>query len=327
MTSIWIIRDNINTNAKPLTRNGMDLPEVLVDMADAHNIFGMVWPLWKVNAWGKGGYEVLVSGPAGGVVSLGPVDMTPPDLAEALSAPTAPADPPRLKSAPAPMSQQDTASFRLLLLNMQTPAHPGWTERLKGLSKFIPLIDFAATPGYSLKDLSFDTPGRGCVVHLHPFLHEHDPKLRCYARWLSAYTYLEKTVYDNLTWDAQDMVSVALAMAYHAAELYLRESPKECPGLNSPIPMGSFHQEVLDELDATAGFLALKDADYGQAFRRFGPKGVLVRTYDKFSRYTTLKTQTIPPTYEPLVDSLKDMEGYSLILAGLFQESLEENLP
>ena len=320
MTSLWIIRDNGNPSSKPLIRKGQDLPQVLVDISDAHNIFGMVWPDWTVSAWGRGTREALVSDPDGAITSLGPVDLVPPKQVspEEVSAPIA------SHVGEDPATSPDTASFRLLLLNMQTPANTGWAERLRELPTYIPHINFLVSPGFSLdSNKALESPS-GRPVHLFPFLQEEDPKLRCYARWLSTFNYLVENSHNENT---QDLVTLAMVLAYLAAELYLRESPKAYPGLASPLPEGEVYTEVIDELGRTAEFLARKDADYGQAFRRFGPEGVMTRAYDKFSRYTTLKVRATAPTYESLLDSLKDMEGYSLILAGLFQESLEEILP
>lgn len=312
MTSLWILRKNGKDFCPP--RNGRDLPQVLVDMEEAHVIFAEVFPQQTVRAWGKGDYEVLVSAPDGSVTSLGPLEIQEVNIKE-------------IREVIAPIEQEplpskDSPAFKLLLLNMQTPPHPGWAGTLRGLSKDVPEAMRPKNEEWEGIPPILQAPETGIQTAL--FLKGNDPKLMYYLRWISLFKYMQER-FGGLT--PQTKLTIALRMAYYAAALYLRESPRILPGLDQPVPLGDVHQEIIDELSSTASFLVMKDADYGQAFRRFGAEGVMVRAYDKFSRYTTLKSSETDPSFEPLLDSLKDMEGYSLILAGLFSEALNEILP
>ena len=75
-------------------------------------------------------------------------------------------------------------------------------------------------------------------------------------------------------------------------------------------------------------FIALKDADYGQAIRRFGMKGLLVRLFDKFSRLTTLASrEDRAGRFESLDDTCKDLLAYSLMAYAYWSEQMEQEAP
>ena len=74
--------------------------------------------------------------------------------------------------------------------------------------------------------------------------------------------------------------------------------------------------------------LASKQHDYGcENINRFGDTGVMVRLWDKISRYNNLVKNDADPTNESLMDTLKDIVGYCALLAmvrnGTFQFELQ----
>lgn len=78
------------------------------------------------------------------------------------------------------------------------------------------------------------------------------------------------------------------------------------------------NQEVLDTI---YDILLKKSDEYSQAFRSIGPEGIKARIWEKICRYISLSANTeIEINYEPLVDSLKDLLGYLIILLALTLE-------
>ena len=64
-----------------------------------------------------------------------------------------------------------------------------------------------------------------------------------------------------------------------------------------------------------------KNADYGDAFAKYGPIGVMVRIGDKVSRLNNIKkTQIINVNDETIRDTLIDLHNYSAMALMLLEE-------
>lgn len=78
-------------------------------------------------------------------------------------------------------------------------------------------------------------------------------------------------------------------------------------------------QELRDselEWDAhdMVALLAAKQHDYGHAnIMEFGQQGIVVRLWDKISRYENLMRRGVDPENESLQDTLKDIIGYCIL--------------
>lgn len=71
-------------------------------------------------------------------------------------------------------------------------------------------------------------------------------------------------------------------------------------------PDWDIHQQI--------ALLAGKQHDYGHAnIMEFGQQGVLVRLWDKVSRYDNLMRRGVDPENESLLDTLRDIVGYCII--------------
>ena len=76
----------------------------------------------------------------------------------------------------------------------------------------------------------------------------------------------------------------------------------------------SIQQEALQ-------LFAKKNADYGDAFARHGPVGVLVRMEDKLQRYISLSTHKVQLVdTESLRDTLLDLHNYAAMAILLVDE-------
>lgn len=85
------------------------------------------------------------------------------------------------------------------------------------------------------------------------------------------------------------------------------------------------------DIDSQVGLLASKQHDYGHDnILKFGTQGVLVRLWDKISRYQNLVRRGVEPENESVADTLVDMIGYSVIWFmlknGTFTNQLQEDL-
>ena len=222
----------------------------------------------------------------------------------------------------------DSTEYTLLLRNVKAKIllrDEDWTQRLEALLRDVQLIkvDLEIPPNLELH-------GRFCAgwrvsdtstLQVGIFSCPKDLKTRLYLNWFEDYEKLEKaSIQKNPT---EGLLS-SLRMSYNAVALYLLETGAVAQG--DPAP--EFDRAVVNEITARLRFLCDKDGEYGQPTRRHGIPGVLSRVFDKVSRYTNLKASpNIQPKFESMLDSLKDMGGYSLILAGLFQEVIEAQDP
>lgn len=158
-------------------------------------------------------------------------------------------------------------------------------------------------------------------VGVEVFTYAPKCKTAAYLRLFQAYQQLEYLP------PTEEGYALSLQMVHDAHLLYLIETANLGGEALSPDNV-VFDAAVEAEMQARADFIAAKDAEYGQAIRRHGIPGALVRLWDKLSRYTNLKAQSYSddfgaPKFESMADSLKDLGGYALILAGLYQEALE----
>lgn len=151
-------------------------------------------------------------------------------------------------------------------------------------------------------------------------------KTSAYLRLLRAFQDLEALPPENTASTLTKGLRISLQMMQDAHLLHLIEKGSVGGEILHP-DNEVFDAEVDAEMEARANFVAAKDAEYGQAIRRHGINGALVRLWDKLSRYTNLKAQShselSSPKFESMADTAKDLGGYTLILAGLFQEALE----
>ena len=84
-------------------------------------------------------------------------------------------------------------------------------------------------------------------------------------------------------------------------------------------------------VDYQVELLASKKHDYGhENIHRFGDQGVLVRLWDKISRYENLIKRGKTPANESVEDTLKDMIGYcaiyQMLVNGTFNHKLSEDM-
>lgn len=160
------------------------------------------------------------------------------------------------------------------------------------------------------------------ALHTDAFLTDDcSPKTRLYIRWWLNYQEIEAAVRSLTTIDTVWCHKLSLEMVADAIELYLYETgwtPEHEPSTKQ----GDLYLRVAEEIQARASFLADKDLEYGQPTRRHGIYGVIVRVFDKISRYTTLKAGSMTPKFESCTDSLKDLGGYSMILCAALAEEL-----
>lgn len=157
---------------------------------------------------------------------------------------------------------------------------------------------------------------------------------RAFLRWMQAFQQAENQLLSTVErlgheGDGPDLTSrdtvtgLIHAMVDEAATLYLVESAT-FPDVTNKVPV----EEKIDVIKSCCAFIADKDADYGQAIRRFGTKGILVRLFDKYSRYATLASRDDRAAkFESIEDTAKDMLCYSLILQAFWQEVTEDAKP
>ena len=158
---------------------------------------------------------------------------------------------------------------------------------------------------------------------------------RAYLDWFAAYQELERQLLshrdltgnatDSLDLHDQDRVRPLLhSMVYDATTLY-RVEGGQASGCDDIPDSPQGRAEAVRELCA---FIALKDADYGQAIRRYGMPGLLTRLFDKFSRLTTLASRADRTgSFESLQDTCKDLLAYSLMSCAFWDEQLECEIP
>lgn len=108
-------------------------------------------------------------------------------------------------------------------------------------------------------------------------------------------------------------------MTYIAALIYLYEQGRFKAGvtrLNFPYTQ----QNVADAVRSLTATLYSKGAEYGESYRRHGLQGTLPRLWDKIARYAQLSALGRTATYEPKLDSAKDLLGYCIIAWSLVRE-------
>lgn len=242
-----------------------------------------------------------------------------------------------------PLPLEDAADFTLLLKNAKKtilPRREEWAKLIEGIPSSVIAHFTENSEGMNL-DTDEKLTGRMFVGMAEEFTSELpvgtflvddcSPKTRLYIRWQLNYQQVESQVLDHLNnrqdLDAEECFKLCLEMFHDATELYLREKGWE-PKPGEEIKACDIYPEVLAEMRARAEFVARKDAEYGQPIRRHGIYGVVVRVFDKIARFTNLKAGAVEtPTFESALDSLKDMGGYSLILAGMFLEEVISQTP
>ena len=149
-------------------------------------------------------------------------------------------------------------------------------------------------------------------------------KLATYLRIIQAYQEISTSLdqMGDIHLDPAWGLKLALQLAHDAHLLYLLEVEESFHDLHPDSE--ALDAAVLKECVARAEFIAAKDAEYGQAIRYHGIPGAMVRLWDKIARFSNLKDKNLPTKFESMADSLRDLGGYTLILAGLFQEALED---
>ena len=230
---------------------------------------------------------------------------------------------------------EDTPDFIMLLRNTQRcllPRDTNFSERVRGLPALV-VNHFRANPdrwglGETVlagrKFVGLVDDGFRYQLPVAPFVAEDSsPKTLAFIRWWRNYQNVEAWVEAAqgqclTTEDLDQCICRSLEMVHDATELFLLDSGWD--PATDPIPCTEIHQEVLDAMASRANFLADKDKEYGQPTRRHGLYGVVIRVFDKISRYTTLRAGAVTPKFESALDSLKDLGGYSMILAAALLE-------
>jgi hypothetical protein len=247
------------------------------------------------------------------------------------------------RAADDPLPLEEAADFTMLLKNAKKvilPRREDWPRVIEGIPSAVIRHFTENSEGINL-DTDEVLTGRMFVgmevdftssLPVGTFLVDDcSPKTRLYIRWQLNYQQVESQVLDQMEGkqdlDAQECYKLCLEMFHDATELYLREKGWE-PKPGEEIKACDIYPEVLAEMRARADFVARKDAEYGQPIRRHGIYGVVVRIFDKIARFTNLKAGAVEtPTFESALDSLKDLGGYSLILAGMFLEEVIHQTP
>jgi hypothetical protein len=186
-------------------------------------------------------------------------------------------------------------------------------EKVKGFLEASPIMapDVPVIEGRCM--VGFGVAKRG-VVDTKMFNNKRyaDGRIAVLNTWIANYQVL-----DNLDWRAVNIQAIwenAIHMLLSSIQLYLLE----CGAAIT-------EESVIKEIEIRAQFIAMKDAEYGQATRRHGIPGVLTRVWDKYSRYINLVAMEGQKTnFESRTDSAKDLGGYSLILVGLLLEFMNE---
>lgn len=242
-----------------------------------------------------------------------------------------------------PLPLEDAADFTLLLKNARKvilPRREDWARRIEGIPSSVVQHFTENSEGINLDTdelltgrmfLGMDIDFTSSLPVGTFLVDDCSPKTRLYIRWQLNYQQVESQVQDHMDGkqdlDPEECYKLCLEMFHDATELYLREKGWE-PKPGEEIKACDIYPEVLAEMRARAAFVAQKDAEYGQPIRRHGIYGVVVRVFDKIARFTNLKAGAVEtPTFESALDSLKDMGGYSLILAGMFLEEVIHQSP
>jgi hypothetical protein len=108
-------------------------------------------------------------------------------------------------------------------------------------------------------------------------------------------------------------------MTYISALIFLYEEGN----LKSVVTRRDFQSTevmVQDKVRDLTSTLYSKCAEYGESFRRHGLQGTLPRLWDKIARYAQLSALGRNATYEPKLDSAKDLLGYCIIAWSLLHE-------
>jgi hypothetical protein len=108
-------------------------------------------------------------------------------------------------------------------------------------------------------------------------------------------------------------------MTYVAALIYLYEQGR-FKALVSRENFQYTENDVKDAVRGITGTLYSKGAEYGESYRRHGLQGTLPRLWDKIARYAQLSALGRSATYEPKMDSAKDLLGYCVIAWSLIHE-------
>ena len=109
------------------------------------------------------------------------------------------------------------------------------------------------------------------------------------------------------------------AMTYIAALIYLYDSS----AFKTVVTLSNLEYtevHVKEKVSALSSTLYAKCAEYGESFRRHGLQGTLPRLWDKIARYAQLSALGRNATYEPKLDSAKDLLGYCIIAWSLVHE-------
>jgi hypothetical protein len=157
---------------------------------------------------------------------------------------------------------------------------------------------------------------------------------QAYLDWFAAYQEVEMHLFNSMERFGEDrgpemcdvlkVAALMHEMVYDAETLYLVESGR-FDGLKATPEVVKLRAEVIQ---GCCDFIAAKDADYGQAIRRHGAKGLVIRLYDKFSRYTILASRPDRAgKFESLEDTAKDLLCYSLMLYAYWCEYVEDEKP
>lgn len=236
-------------------------------------------------------------------------------------------------------AQPDAPDYIMLLRNVKRlllPMDKSFADRLRALPALVRQHVADHPEGINLdetilrgrKFIGLQNDGLRYQLPSETFLGDScSPKTRTFIRWWANYQEVESQVEDHIQ-GRQDMdlprcFQLTLEMVVDAVELYLLEKGWSADQEPDATKMGDLYLTVAKEIQERASFLADKDLEYGQPTRRHGLYGVVIRVFDKISRYTTLKAGSMTPKFESALDSLKDLGGYSMILAGAFHEEME----
>lgn len=208
-----------------------------------------------------------------------------------------------------------------------------WIERLIALSKTFEGTGSTPSPYVTapfvcrsfVGTLAYGHPLDSTIPY-HLAKASNSPVGGAYLDWFTGYQTLEPIVVqlqdildgtpttdDSVSDLAFSAFSLLHAMSYTAAAIYLCETGEEVNDANR-----------VNAIRSLCDFVADKDADYGQSIRRHGLRGIVVRMFDKFARYTTLCARPDRTAkFEGIQDTARDLLCYSLMATAFAQEIVD----
>ena len=182
--------------------------------------------------------------------------------------------------------------------------------------------------GFKLIEVAPDTE---LLIHEGPLFDNHFQVENLFLQWVYQFYMVEAFAnnFHNVALPQWPHIFLDLVennlhtMTYIAALILLYEEGQ----LKAVVTRKDFQyteEMVREKMKALTATLYSKCAEYGESFRRHGLQGSLPRLWDKIARYAQLSALGRNATYEPKLDSVKDLLGYCIIAWSLVHELKED---